>query len=282
MGWLSDLGSAVVGGIPAAIAGHYNGGIKNVLFGGQDTKNLPTQTANYDYAQGYIKNQLGGLAGRAAPTSQMYTMGAAAHLDPAQQARARAQQQQLADRLGLIAGGQQAGAGELAVNRQVGQATAAQQAAARMARGANAALAMRNSARNTADLGVAGAGQAAMAQMQDQAAANGQLAGILQGMRGQDLDLAGQNAAFQQQQMMQQGQFGQQTNLANQQAQLAQTGMNDSAQLGYLAQLLGLDQAQLAALYQAKGLQMGDKGIFPQVLQTAGQMGAAYAGGGVG
>lgn len=249
--------------------------------GGQAGNSLPTTGDNYGTIQGYANNQLGQLAGRQAPTSQMFQLDQAAQLNAGQADQARAGQMGVANRLGAIATGQQAGAGELAVNRQIGQATAAQQAAARMSRGANAALAARAAARNTAGLGVAGAGQAQIAQLNDQAAANQQLAGIYGGMRGQDLDLAGQNAQLLQQRNMLQGQFGQQTNLANQQAQLQQTGMNDQAAQGYLASLMGLDQMQLQQLLAKQQLNAQDKGLLGQLMQIGGQVGAAYASGGM-
>ncbi|MGN6107230.1 MAG: hypothetical protein ACTHU0_19135 [Kofleriaceae bacterium] len=256
------------------------GGVKNWLFGGNATEGLNTRGENADFAQGFLRNQVSGLGGREAPRAQAAQLGSAAQLNGGPQDQVRQQQQQAVGHLQGIMSGQQAGAGELAVNRQVGQAGAAQQAAARMARGANAALAARNAARNTADIGLGGAQQASIAQMQDQANATGQLAGILGTMRGQDLDLAGQNAQLAQQRMLQQGQFNQQANLANQQAALAQTGMNDQAQMGYLAQLLGMDQAQFAAELAKRGLAQQDKGVFPGLLQAGGQVGAAFAGGG--
>ena len=108
--------------------------------------------------------------------------------------------------------------------------------------------------------------------------ASGQLAGVLQGMRGQDIDVAGQNAGFQQQREMMQGQFGQQTNLANMQAKLQQMGMNDQASLGYLAQLMGIDEIELKRQLGAAQVEAGDKGIFGDILQAGGAIGASYAG----
>lgn len=257
-------------------------GLKNWLVGGSATQGLPTGTAHNDYMAGYLQNQLNTVGNRAAPQANAYQLGAAAQLNGQREAQARAQQDALAGRLGQIALGQTAGAGELTVNRQVGQATAAQQAAARMARGANAALAARNAARNTADIGVAGAGQASIAQMQDQQGANNQLAGLLGQMRGQDVDVASQNAQLLQQRNLMQGQFGQQANLANQNAALQQTQLNQNAQMGYLAQLLGLDQAQLQQLMAVRGMSMQDTGHLGQLLQAGAGIGAAFAGGGMG
>jgi hypothetical protein len=257
------------------------GGLKDMLVGGSATKDLNTQGANYGASQGYLQNAMNTAGGRAAPTSQAAQLGPAAQLNGAPQDQFRQQQMGMAGRLGAIASGQQAGAGELAVNRQVGQGIAAQQAGAQMARGANAALAARQAARSTADLNVNGAGMAAQAQMGDQMNANQQLGGLLAQGRGQDLDMAGQNANFQQQQMMQQGQFNQQTGLANQSAQLAQTGMNDAYGMSATQGMMGLDQQQYQNELQKRQLQLQDKGILPGLLQTAGQIGATYATGGL-
>lgn len=201
-----------------------------------------------------------GVAGRAAPQVT------GTQLAGGPQDQARQGLQGVATRLGAVAGGQAPGAGELAVNRQVGQATAAQTSLARSARGANAALAYRNAARNVGDIGQAGAGQAAQAQLADQQAANAQLAGVYGQMRGQDLDLASQNASL-----------GQAAQLANVQAQLQQTGMNDAQQIAALGQLLGWDQAQIQAQIQRAAIDAQDTGIFPSLLQQAGSIGAVVA-----
>lgn len=248
------------------------------LFGGEATKDLKTEGENSAYAQGYLRDQLGSAVGRPAPTAQAQQLGPAAQLAGGPQDQVRAQQQQQAGYLQGIMAGDRAGAGELAVNRQVGSATAAQQAAARMARGANAALAARAAMRNTADIGLSGAGQAAQAQMQDQQMASGQLAGILGQTRGQDLEFAGQNAQLQQQRDLTQGQFGQQTNLANLQAQLQQTGMNDQATQAQLAQLLGIDQAAWERELQKRQIALGDRGSIGNIFNAGGQMLAQYAG----
>lgn len=258
------------------------GDAKDWLLGGGATKGLDSKGANTDYAQGFLRDQLGGVTGRQAPTATAAQLGQAAQLAGGPQDQARAQQQATAGYLQSVMGGQRAGAGELAVNRQVGQAQAAQQAAARMARGSNAALAARNAMRGQADLGLAGAGQAAQAQMQDQQQAVGQLGGILQGMRGQDIDFAGQNAQLQQQRMLQQGQFDQQTGLANQDAALRARGMNDAAAQGYLQQLAGLDNAAWMREMQKRQLGQQDTGALGGLMSAAGGIGMTYATGGFG
>lgn len=271
-------------------------GLKNYVVGGDAAKGIDSAPTNYDS----VTNRLGMIAdsagGRAAPQAGAVQagrtqLGQAFQLAPGQMDQSRGGLMGVANQLGAIAGGQQAGAGEMAVNRQVGQATAAQISAARMARGANAALAYRNAARNTADIGLAGAGQAAQAQRADQQAALGQLGGIYGGMYGQDASVAGQNAQLGQQAMLQQGAMDQQTMLtnaqagntvalANLQAQLAQTGMNDQQQLAALGQILGWDQAKLQAQLAKAQVGAGDKGILPGLLSAGGTAAMAAATGG--
>lgn len=238
-GTFGDAGKAAAGGNEFAQVGNWSGwdGLKTWLMGGKATEGMASAPQTADYQRNYLQ----GMLGRQAPM-----------MDASQQGQFRGQQQQLADRLNLVAQGKAPGAGEMAVNRQVGQATAAQLAQAQMARGANAALANRTAARNNAGLGVAGAGQAAMAQLQDQSAANAHLGQLLGTARAQDIGIAqgNQGAQMQQQQL----------------------------QLQALAQMLGVDVAQLNQDLAKRGLAMQDQGILPSLLQIGGSIGAAYAG----
>lgn len=225
-------------------------GAHNWFVGGDATKGINTQLGGYDQAQ----QQLGQIGSAQAPTVQ------GAQLDPRQLSQSRAGAYGVANRLGNIATGQQAGAGELAVNRQLGQATAQQTAAARMAHGANAALAYRNAQRNQADLGLQGAGMAAQAQMQDQAAANQQLGQMYGQLYGQDVAVAGQNANL-----------GQQASLANQQAALQSRAL----QIQALGQQLGWSQAQIDEQLKRAGINAADKGILSGMLSGGGAIAAA-------
>jgi len=135
-----------------------------------------------------------------------------------------------------IASGQQQGAGELAAQRQMGQALAAQQAQARMARGGNAALAYRNAANQSAALGSTGAGLGQQAALQDQMAAQGMLTGALGSGRGADITTAGQNA-----------QLAQQASFANAQMRQQQDTQNQLNYLALLQQLNQRDQAKYNA-----------------------------------
>lgn len=227
-----------------------------------------------DWMRDYAGGQLNNAQNRGAPTSQMYQLGARTQIDGAQQAQARGQMQALADSYQRTASGQQAGAGELAVNRQRDAAAAQQFAAANMSRGANAGIMARVASRQLGDLGTNAAGMASQQALADQAAARGQLAGVLGSMRGQDLDYATQQAQLDQQRMMQQGQFGQQTNLANQAAALQQRGMNDQYGLGMLGQLGDISGRELDARtrrYAADASRPPEPDRFGQFLSMAGQ-----------
>lgn len=212
---------------------------KNFLFGGDATKGMQSGPATGDYQRSYLQQD---FMKRGAPM-----------MDAGQSNQTRGQQGQLADMLFKTATGQTPGAGEMAVQRGVNNAMAQQTSTAQMARGANAALAFRNAARTSADIGVNGAGQAAIAQLNDKTAAQNQLSGLLGTMRGQDIGVA-------------QG---------NQTAQMNQQQL----QLSALAQMLGVDQAALQQDLAKRGLQMQDRGMLPGLLQIGGNIGAAYAGG---
>lgn len=178
----------------------------------------------------------------------------APQLNGAQQAQFRQMQMQQAQQLQGVASGQQQGAGELAVQRQVANAQAAQQAQAAMARGgANAGLAMRNAASQQAGIGLSGAGQAQQAALTDQQTAQGQLTNALGQGRTQDLSLAGQNANLTQQQYAQ----------------------NNQANLGYLQGLSGMDQGQLNAQAAMYGNAQGNKGILGGLLTAGGSVAGA-------
>jgi hypothetical protein len=175
----------------------------------------PTQYANEDQFQRLFS----GMSAQQAPQVQgtQLQMGN----DPF-----RAAQLQQMRQLQGIASGQQQGAGELAAQRQIQNAMAAQQAQARMARGGNAALAARNAANQTAALGLSGVGMGQQAAMQDQQAAQGQLANVGAVGRQGDFGVANANAGF-----------AQNANLANQQGQLAMNQLNSGNYLQLLNQL---------------------------------------------
>ena len=239
-------------------------GIGNWLFGTDDARRAreATNASNFQLQgggllRGYAQGQLAGAQGRQAPT-----IGGPNGTD---QYQSRAGQMDLAGQLGRVATGQQAGAGELAINRQANQAAARQFAAQGMARGANAATAARSAANQLGDLGTNAAGMSQQAAMADQAAARGQLAGVYDSMRGQDLGFAG---------------MGQQAAMANQNAALQARGMNDQYSLGLMGQYNQMDQQELQARMARAGLlqQQNTGGMFGDLLQAGGTLGAAWLG----
>jgi hypothetical protein len=283
MGKAGDTAKGAAGGAAAgavlgpwgAAGGALIGGALGYFGGGGDEPKVNATLKNFDPATAHLGRIAAIAPYRAAPTAQNTQLGPGYQLSNVQTNQSRGGMMDTANRIGAIASGQQAGAGELAVNRQVGQAAAAQHSAAMMARGSNAALAYRNAARNTMDIGLAGAGQAAGAQMQDQQAANAQLGSIYGSMYGQDAAVAGQNAQLGQQYTLQQGQMNQQTQLANLQARLAQSGMNDQQQMAAMAQMLGWDQAQVQASL-GKAALPAQPSTMGSILSSAGQAAAAY------
>jgi hypothetical protein len=214
-----------------------NSGVVNWLVGGNATKGMLSGPQTGAYQRGYLQND---FMQRGAP---MMNTGMAD--------QARGGQSQLAQMLFQQATGQRQGAGELAVQRQAGNAMAQQTSQAQMARGSNAALAGRAAARMNADIGTNAAGQAGIAQMQDQQSAQNQLGGLLGMQRGQDIQTAG----------------------ANQQSQLAQQQL----QLSALAQMLGVDEAALRQDQAKRAIGLQDKGNLATLLQIGGQAGVAAA-----
>lgn len=185
-------------------------------------------------------------------------------LDFSRQDAFRQRQFELADRLGRVASGQEAGAGELAARRGTARAVATQAAMARGGQGQNAALAARQASRNTANLGLAGAGQAQEAALRDQERANQVLAGVLGQGRGQDIGMATSDAQLQQARRM-----------AQVQAELQQRGMNDAQIAQMMQQLFGMDTAEMNARLglEAQRQANNDSMTTRDWLQVGGQVG---------
>lgn len=160
-----------------------------------------------------------------------------------------------------VASGQQAGAGELAARRAISRALASQQGMVAGARGGNAALAQREAARNSVQLGVQGAGQYQQAAMNDQTQARGLLGQVAGQARGQDQAMA----------------------MANMNAQLQARGMDDAQRVALMSQLFGIDQAEMAArMQQAQAVAAAGKsgGLAGDLMQAGSVLGAAYLTGG--
>lgn len=203
----------------------------------------PTAGPNYDPNRQQWTEQvntgMAGIPGRVAPA-----------IDPTFR---NAQLTQMGQLQG-IANGTQIGAGELAVNRQVSNALAAQQAGARMARGnANAGMAARMAARQGGAIGLSGVGMGQQAGMQDAQAAQGLLAQLGASGRAGDLGVG--------------------------QMQQNQMGMNDAAMQAYLNLL---NQRDLGYLNNSTQRYVADHsnqqpGYAGTALGAAGQIGAAVA-----
>lgn len=158
-----------------------------------------------------------------------------------------------------LASGQQRTAGEIAVQRQAQQAAAQQQAMARMARGGDAVLAQRRGAEQMAGIASNASGQAQRAAIEGQMQAHGLLTQAAGQARGQD----------------------QAIQLANLDAKLKQMGMDDQARLGYMAQLTGLDIAQLQQQMASYNQAAANPGMLGPLLSAAGTALAGPIGGAI-
>ena len=259
------------------------GSARRWLTGDNRERDAALQASNFqlqgaDQMRDYAQQQLGGVQGRGAPMANAAQLGQAAQLAGGPQDQVRSGQMGLIGQMQGVVDGSRMGAGEMAVQRQAADAASNQFAQQNMSRGANAPGAARAAARSIGMLGTNAAGMGREAALADQMNARGQLAGLLGSTRGQDLDLAGQNAAFQQQRMLQQGGFNQQTNLANQASQLQQRGMNDQYGLGLMGEYRNLSAAELQARMARAGMLPQDKGMLGDLMQMGGTALASYAG----
>lgn len=259
-------------------------------FGGSTPQN--TQYQDRDLLMSQIQRGLRpgstGIVNQKAPQMQAAQAGPAAQAGAAQMQMGydpfRAGQLQQMHQLQGVASGQQQGAGELAVQRQMANAAAAQQALARMQRGGGAGMAYRNAANATAANGLSASGMGQQAALQDQQnAQQALLASLGQGRQG-DIGVAGQNAGFQQQANLQNAGFQQQTGLANAGYQQGANQLNAQLQgqtqelnnqnyLQLLSQLGNMDANQL----QAQNAAGQNKGMMGPLLSAGGTVGAAIA-----
>ncbi len=204
----------------------------------------------------------------------------AAQINTAQQGQAREAQMALLGRLTQAADGQ----GPSVAQAQLQGATDRnfQQAAAlaNTQRGMGGAAAARQVAAQAGLMGQQAANDSAVLRAQEQQAAMAQLGQFTQSMRGQDIDLAAQQANLQQQ-----------TNLANLQSEVTQRQMNDQATQFYLNSGMSLSMAQQQAamdmqrlltdqnlaynqigLQATQGAAAGRSGLIGAGLQTAGSI----------
>lgn len=205
------------------------------------------------------------------PTTNIGSMG------PIAQSGFRAGQQGLVDVLQRRVAGQAPSAAEMQLQRGGQQALAAQMAAAASQRGAPAGLVARQLGRGVAATQQDVNQQAAILRAQEQQAAEAQLAGVLQGARGQDQNLALQQAQMDLQNRIAQGQLTAQESMQRDQimASLLATGMRmDQAQV-LANQQLAIAQAELFTGVETGRVRVG-QGIIGGLAKGA----AAVASGG--
>jgi hypothetical protein len=277
----------------------------------QEKKRATTTIANGDWIREQSKQGMLDAQGRQAPQANRTAVGnvaqgnaalvSAANIATGPQDQYRQRSMALIDRINGVANGTQLGGGEMAAQREGNRAIAQQQAIARSQRGGGAAMAARGAAMNSANIGLNTAGQAAQARVQDQQIANQTMGQLIDSGRQQDVGLATSQAGFQQQAglanqasrnqvglanmdaknqaVFQQAGLDQATSLTNMQSQLQQTGMNDQAALAYMAQLYGVDAAEMQARLQYAQVQAAQQaGRFGMgdLLQMGGTLGAGY------
>lgn len=184
----------------------------------------------YDSRRSQFANQLSQAMSRQAPTVQ----GVQINQDPANQVRGR--QMTLADQLTAQAAGQGPSLATMQLKQASDRNLANAMAFAASQRGGGG-LALRNVRNQQTDIMGQAARDAAMARMQEQLTAREQLAGVLQGTRGQDLTVATSQAELQNA-----------ANLANQKALLEQQGLNDAQARFYNQGMMDLDMKQREAL----------------------------------
>jgi hypothetical protein len=256
---------AAAGGVIGGALGYFGSG------GGSAPDPRLSQLQNRDYLLQQAQRGVGDVRNRQAPQARRTVLQGGPDMGMQQQSRDA--NWALAQRLRAISEGTQQGAGEMAVNRGANTAIAQQQGAAMMSRGPMAGAGALTAARNTAEIGTNAAGQAGIAAMQDQQGAQGLLSQVLSQQRQQDIGVA----QMQQQAIFQQAGLDQATSLANAQARLQAMGMNDQAAIAYLAQIQGMDVAEMQARLGREITQMQQPGLMPGLLQAGGQVLAAQA-----
>lgn len=245
------------------------GGIKdawgwlNKPASGSDPSNA--QLGDKGYMSDIIKDGLGSVGGRQAPGMDRTRIGNVAQMDQGQSDQWRRRAIDLANQYGRVASGQEAGAGELGVNRQRDAALANQMAMQAGQRGSGAAMAGRTAARTSADIGQQSAGMAAESALADQMAARQALGQLTGQQRGMDINIAAQNMSAENQRIFQQAGLDQARNLAEMEAKLRQTGMNDAMITNYLSQLFGINNAEMQARLQQEATDAGRQTNMQQI-----------------
>jgi hypothetical protein len=196
-----------------------------------------------DFLQNNIRQGIGDARNRQAPQMVGAQVAPVRTMDTGQSDQFRAAQMGLLNQYQAIANGQQAGAGELGVQRQAQRALGNAAGAATMARGNSAIGGSRAAARAAGAIGLGAAGQAQQAQLSDQAAARQAMMGITGQGREQDIGIAGANQQAENQRIFQQAGIDQSTSMENAHMKLQQMGLNDAQ----IANMLGMLNAQRLA-----------------------------------
>jgi hypothetical protein len=268
------------GGVETADAVTGAGGIAG-FFGGKD------KTTHY--TAGRVENDT--LAGNRAKLDQMAAginnrsiwgmgsqpVGPAAQIGMGPQDQMRGQQMAFLGQLGQ----QAAGNGPSAAQQMLKMgADRAQAAALSRAAAAGTAGARRQASFEAAGAIQDAAGQSAMLRAQEQQQAMGMMGGALQGARQQDIGLATDQAALNQQGLMKQADFNQQAAQTNLAARIEQQKQKDTMVQQYLSMGMNMDQAQYQAeLQQAQfnadllaRQSAADKGVSMQGAAAGGQV----------
>jgi len=188
-------------------------------------------------------------------------------IDPTQQAQFRASQMGLTQGLEGAIAGRDPSVAAIMLRQETERNIANQYAMAQAATGQNAGLAARQAAINSAGINQQSIGQQALLRAQEIATARGQLGGVLDSGRGQDIGLAGQQAGL-----------SQQVNLANQsalntgaQAQLGADVQTRLANAGFV-NTASMNQAQLN-----QAIALANAGFKNTAMTTQAQLDAAQA-----
>lgn len=249
-------------------------------------KRDPTKIKKVDLPQGKNVTDMqtqaqSQMAGRQAPNINAAQVGAMPTVEAAQinqdpQAQFRQGQAGLASALQA----QMAGQGPSLAQSQLQSATdrniAQAMALAGSQRGGANPAALRNIQNQAAMANQQAARQSAELMAQEQMAARGQLAGVLQGARGQDIGLATEQAGLSQQanlanqnlqgqQLLSQAELDQQAAIANQTAALKQQGLNDAQINAIIDQQLKQQQIQQQGVLGASQIEAGERNASRQM-----------------
>ena len=257
-------GGAVIGGPVGAVIGAVGGaghqfGEDQGWWGGDEADNVkmdevgkPDLPPGVGTIEDKWTSEFDALAaaaqGRTAPMAEAAAVGPTATISERDQKFWRDEQMGLVDALVAQSRGEGGPSlAEMQMQRGLQGVVAGQRSMVGGAGGANRALAMRTAADAGARASQDVVSQSALLRAQEQQAARGQLAGVLQGARAADIDIAKMNAGFEQQGIMTAAQFQQQVNLANQGAELSMQQLNDAYSQYLMSQGFKRDVAMEAA-----------------------------------